>query len=292
MPGLSDLDRLLMPGGSADASDLAAVRPAAAQLPPQVVGFLRKKGAKIVVCRGSITDHAKELQGVLPRGWPAGMTWDIVPGVYLPNRKQVVVATLPAPGGRRLPERGEGHGSFNLLLHESMHGHDFLKNHKLLGASKFVAARAADFARLGSYEQQAGDAGAQETYAESAARAFGKDATLGASWPQLAAFWALLDPGQLQLAPVDIAEAPARRRIKSRRDTPVGSAEIGQDGTIHLDLRADARDGAIGHALVSIAPADRRYGAIAGHLTGAPQGLLPQALAPTSHGPVVVLPFG
>ncbi|TFU06126.1 hypothetical protein EUV02_03680 [Polymorphobacter arshaanensis] len=285
----TDLDKLLGLGGSADASDLAAVRPAAAQLPPQVLSFLRMKGARIIVCRGSITDHAKDLKGVQPRGWPAGMTWDIVPGVYLPNRKQVVVATLPMPGGRRLPVRGEGHGSFNLLLHETMHGHDFLKNHRLLGASKFVAARTADFAKLGSYEQQAGDAGLQETYAESAARAFGRDTTLPAAWPQLAKFWALLDPGQLQLAPETIEEAPPRRRIKSRRATPVGTAQVHHDGSIELNLRADAGDGAIGHALVTIKPGSARYGEIASHLTGAPQGLVPQALAPS--GPMVVKPF-
>lgn len=285
----SDLDKLLGLGGSADASDLAAVRPAAAQLPPQVLSFLRMKGARIIVCRGSITDHAKDLKGVQPRGWPAGMTWDIVPGVYLPNRKQVVVATLAMPGGRRLPVRGEGHGSFNLLLHETMHGHDFLKNHRLLGAGKFVAARTADFAKLGSYEQQAGDAGLQETYAESAARAFGRDTTLPAAWPQLAKFWALLDPGQLQLAPEAIEEAPPRRRIKSRRTTPVGTAQVTTDGSIELNLRADAGDGAIGHALVTIKPGAANYGAIASHLTGAPQGLVPQALAPS--GPMIVRPF-
>ena len=285
----TDLDKLLGLGGSADASDLAAVRSTAAQLPSQVLSFLRLKGARIIVCRGSITDHAKDLKGVRPRGWPAGMTWDIVPGVYLPNRKQVVVATLPMPGGRRLPVRGEGHGSFNLLLHEAMHGHDFLKNHRLLRANKFVAARTADFARLGSYEQQAGDAGLQETYAESAARAFGRDTTLPAAWPQLAKFWALLDPGQLRLAPEIIEEAPPRRRIKSRRATPVGTAQVRADGSIELNLRADAGDGAIGHALVTIKPGSARYGEIAGHLTGAPQGLVPQALAPS--GPIVVKPF-
>lgn len=286
----SDLDKLLGIGGSADASDVAAVRPAAAQLPPQVLAFLRMKGARIIVCRGSITDHAKELRGVQPRGWPAGMTWDIVPGVYLPGRKQVVVATLAAGAGvRRLPVRGEGHGSFNLLLHETMHGHDFLKNHRLLGAARFVAARTADFARLGSYEQQAGDAGLQETYAESAARAFGRDATLAASWPQLAQFWALLNPGQLQLAPEVIEEAPPRRRIKSRRDTPVGTAQVIADGSIELNLRADAGDGAIGHALVTIAPDAPDYGAIARHMTGAPQGLVPAALVPGA--PMVIRPF-
>ena len=100
----TDLDKLLGLGGSADASDLAAVRSTAAQLPSQVLSFLRMKGARIIVCRGSITDHAKDLKGVRPRGWPAGMTWDIVPGVYLPNRKQVVDvahAGRTAPAGAR-----------------------------------------------------------------------------------------------------------------------------------------------------------------------------------------------
>jgi hypothetical protein len=288
---VADLDTLLGIGGTADATDLAALKPIAARLPPQVVSFLVSKGAKIIVCRKSITDHAKDLAGVQPRGWPAGMTWDVVPGVYLPDRKQVVVATLPAvPSGRRLPATGEGHGSFNLLLHETMHGHDFLKNHGILKDRTFTTARTADYAKLGSYEQQAGDAGLQETYAESAARSFGHDATLPAGWPNLAQFWAQLPTTQLSMTPgMPAPEPPPRTVTPPGPDTPVGTASVAADGTITLDLRADAPGGAIGHALIHIAPDHPQHAAIAAHLTGG-EGMAAPVLTPTST-PLVVKPF-
>jgi hypothetical protein len=262
------LDALVVAGGSATLADLVAARAAAAQLPLAVAGFLLRKGARVVVCRGSITDHETALKGVRPRGWPEGQTWDIVPGVYLPGRKQVVIATVDGPGGRTIAPRGTGHGSVDLLLHEAMHGHDFLKGHRLLKQRAFRDARTADLAVLGDYERQSGDAGLQETYAESAARAFATGPALLPPWPTLAGYWQALEETELETAAAIATEQP---EVLELADAPIGTATYEAGGALLLDLRAEGPDGAIGHALVRLSPGDPAYGAIVrpGELEGA-----------------------
>lgn len=77
---------------------------------------LRDKGVEVIACRDNVTDHRTHLKGVQPRGWPAGKTWENVPGGQSGN--EVVVATTGTDSKRRVPVRGEGHGSINLTLHE------------------------------------------------------------------------------------------------------------------------------------------------------------------------------
>jgi hypothetical protein len=57
-----------------------------------------------------------------------------------------------------------------------------------------VAARTADLATLSAYELQAGSAGREETYAESASRYYGGDATDAANHPNLHDYWATHPP--------------------------------------------------------------------------------------------------
>lgn len=287
----TEVDALLRAGGSGGPEDVAAALAQARQLPAAVVAFLKKKGARIIVCRGAITDHAQDLRGVHPRNWPNGMTWDVVPGVYLPDRKQVVVATVPGPGGRVLPPLGSGHGSFSLLVHESMHGHDFLKGHRIIRGSAFRDARQADFHALGAYEQSAGEAGLQETYAESAARLFAGDPAVAASWPNLTRFWTSLDSAELQgdmaAMQLDDAEDEPFEPMPYDESAPIGLAEMAADGTISLDLRAEADNGAIGHAAITLPSNDLRYAAIAEHIFGSFDAQ--EAVVPS--GPVLVRPF-
>ncbi len=255
------LDALVIAGGSATPEDVLAARAAAAQLPLSVAGFLLRKSARVVVCRETITDHETSLRGVRPRGWPEGQTWDIVPGVYLPGRKQVVVATVDGPGGRAVAPRGTGHGSVDLLLHEAMHGHDFLKGHRLLKERAFRDARTADLALLGDYERQPGDAGLQETYAESAARAFASGPIPTAPWPTLAGYWQSVDDTDLEAAIAGDEEPP---ELLDTSDAPIGTATLEADGALLLDLRADGPDGAIGHALLRLQPGNPAYQMVIG----------------------------
>jgi hypothetical protein len=146
----------------------------------------------VVACRGSITDYKTSLKGVTPRGWPAGSTWDSVPGVFMGDSNEVIVCTKGhgTPGGAKVPPSGEGHGAFDLAAHESMHGYDLGgKGTPKHSEKAFVDARQKDLAKLGTYFTQAGEAGLEETFAESAARYFGKDPKMKTDWPNLYKYW-------------------------------------------------------------------------------------------------------
>lgn len=179
-------------GGKGDANDAKLVAKELAALPTTAIKTMNANGTKVVACRESITDHRADLKGVTPRGWPAGSTWDNVPGVFLPDSNEVVIATTGhgTATGAKVPPTGQGHGAFDLAAHESMHGYDLGGT----GANKhadpaFLAARTKDTSKLGRYFTQAGDAGLQETFAESAARYYGGDPKMKKDWPNLYKYW-------------------------------------------------------------------------------------------------------
>jgi hypothetical protein len=179
--------------GTADANDARLVASKLAKFPPHILNILKNQGTRVVVCRGSMTEYRTDLRGVTPRGWPPGSTWDSVPGAYTPDRNEIVVATVGhgTDAGPHVPATGEGHGSSNLVLHESMHGVDQGGG----GANRstdqdFNNARNADAATLDAYESQPGGAGQEETYAESAARYYGGDSSDATDHPNLNQYWA------------------------------------------------------------------------------------------------------
>jgi hypothetical protein len=169
--------------GSADAKDKKAVAKELMKFPKDALLILQKKKTKIAVCRNSVTEVATHLKGVRPRGWPAGMTWDKVPGLYDGTKNQVIIATK----GGKVPAKGDGHGAANLVVHEVGHALD-----AAIGGSDtqaFKNARAADLVGLTAYEKQAGKAGREETFAESMARYYGKARGARKAHPKLHAFW-------------------------------------------------------------------------------------------------------
>ncbi len=282
---------LVVAGGSGTAADVAVVQPEIAKLSVDILTFLAGKKATVVACRDSVTDVERGLRGVVPRGWEALVprrTWDDVPGTYLAEGKRVIVATTAGPSGSRaVPPLGAGHGSANLAVHETLHGRHRLAA-SVLKAKSFKQARDADFARLPDYLRQDGIAGLEETYAESGARFFQRDPTLAADWPALFAFWSG--------APIPRAAPGASSILASvggggTRQAPsaapaIGTAEMADDGTITLDLRA-ARRGALGHALFVIRPGDRDYDEVlAQHFPRSRGG---DILASVSGGPRSVL---
>lgn len=198
-----EIARMSDPKGTSTVEDAVAAAKSMSIFPKSMLETMRKNGATIVSCRGPVTDAITELKGVQPRGWPDGMTWDNVPGLYSPSDKSIVLGTM-ATGkdgkDRKVPGPGEGpiqHGAFDLAGHEAGHGFDFSGGdpHKSRGA-KFRSARKKDIAALakkkkdlGAYFMQAGSAGPEETFAESCARYFGGDATLKTEWTNLHAFW-------------------------------------------------------------------------------------------------------
>ena len=254
---------LVVPGGSGTAADVAVVQPEIAKLSAEILAFLLSKKAKVVACRDSVTDVETSLRGVIPRGWENLVplrTWDSVPGTYLAEGKRVIVATTAGAGGARaVPPLGAGHGSANLAVHETLHGRHRLGSGVITGAT-FKRARNADFARLPEYLQQDGVAGLEETYAESGARFFQRDATLATDWPALFAFWSGAPiPGATRGGAAVLASVGGTRGAPSAPAKPaIGTAEMAADGTITLDLRA-ARRGALGHALFIVRPGDPDY---------------------------------
>ncbi|WP_442678496.1 type VI secretion system tip protein TssI/VgrG [Sphingomonas sp. ASY06-1R] len=162
------------PGGTGTQADVDAVVGELKKMPEPALQTLKDNKVDVIAARGSVTDFASDLKGVKPRGWPPGSSWDSVPGAFMPDRNAVVIATRGDATNRSVPLTGNGHGSENLVVHEVTHAVD-----KYAGAARnsqspdFVAARLKDVAALPSYETQPGVAGLSETYAESAARAYG-----------------------------------------------------------------------------------------------------------------------
>lgn len=180
------------PGGAGTAADARLVRAELERMPIGALQILNDNGTKVIACRGNITDYRTDLKGVQPRGWDPGDTWDIVPGVYLGDTNEVVVATIGhgTAAGAHVPANGEGHGSHNLTIHEAFHAVDMGHGGAARSSeAEFNAARTADDATLSDYERQAGTAGQEETYAESAARFYGGDPNDATNHPNLHQFW-------------------------------------------------------------------------------------------------------
>jgi hypothetical protein len=186
-PNLALATSLVKTGGSGTAEDAKLVAESLAKLPKSTLEQMQKNGTKVIACRGSVTDYRTDLKGVQPRGWPPGATWDKVPGSNTPDKNEVVIAVIGhgTPAGPHVPKTGEGHGCASLVAHEASHSID-QGSPKPSQSDDFKKARDADMDKLSDYEKQAGEAGPEETYAESAARhAEGKDADT----PHLKKYW-------------------------------------------------------------------------------------------------------
>ena len=201
--------------GTANKDDAVALAGEAAKLPTDVLRRLSAKGATLVAARGNVPDVIPDLKGVQPNGWPPGMTWDNVPGVYHSSSKQIVACTHEKDGKRKVLETGVeitvdgqkvSHGSFSVVLHEAGHGLDFNgfndgkqeMTAELSSKALFTNRRNKDVsdnkikAPRDNYYLQNSPWGERETFAESTARFFGGDGTLSGNdgWPETAKFWA------------------------------------------------------------------------------------------------------
>jgi uncharacterized Zn-binding protein involved in type VI secretion len=179
---------LIKIGGSADESDRLLVLKQLARLPPHVLQRLLDKGSKVVVCRDAVTEYDQDLKGEQPRGWKKGDTWDKVPGEYDPARNEVVIA-VQGHGTPEGPNLKKGHGSDNLVLHEVGHAIDSTDDPKLSCGKDFGDARAKDLNTYDAYERQKGDAGKEETYAESFANYYNDPDKNAKQHPNLNEYW-------------------------------------------------------------------------------------------------------
>lgn len=178
-------------GGHGDDLDRALVAAELSKLPPHILQRMEDNGTTVVVGRGSVTDLRPDLAGQTPRDWPAGTSWDTVPGLYDPDNNEVLITTRGhgTEGGPYVPPTGDGHGSSNLVIHESMHGVDHGSGDISGNDQAFNDARDADQGTLDNYEGNANPDGDEETYAESAARHYGGDPNDAANHPNLHNYW-------------------------------------------------------------------------------------------------------
>ncbi len=223
--------RLVIVAGSANESDAGLVVTELTRFSLLTLEGMEKAGVKVVVCRNSITDYRTDLEGVRPNGWPPGSTWDSVPGCR--TGKEIIIATRIENGRRVIPTSGNGHGSFNLFMHEAGHALDeYVLQALATNASgdvvidgrtippessrdrgknisrrdpMFIAAWEADMTRLPDYFNRTNRWGDLEAFTESLARYAGNDPTLKNDWPNLYKYWQnspfLLEPRAEAKAP-------------------------------------------------------------------------------------------
>ena len=181
--------RLVRAGGSATQEDVDAVVGELEKMPLAQLQQMERNGTRVVAARGSVTDARTELRGVQPRGWPPGKTWDQVPGAFMPDTNEVIVATQEGPnGGRQVPPTGSSHGSANLVLHEAGHALDY-RGGKPSDSAEFQRAYEADRAAMPTYLQQPGAAGREEAYAETLALYLQDPAECRRRYPNLSRYW-------------------------------------------------------------------------------------------------------
>jgi hypothetical protein len=182
--------RLVSAKGTADMEDVNLVASELEKLPPNMIQELEDNKIKTIVCRNSVTEYAVDLRGVQVPGYEKGFTYDMLPGVGGMIRKisgRTVISTVIATkrnqkGMRYIPPYTEGHGAYNLVLHETLHSIDAAL-HKS-SSPDFQKALNADVGRLGDYEKTN-----IEAYAETGARYFDGDPHLAELNPNLQNYW-------------------------------------------------------------------------------------------------------
>ena len=148
----------------------------------------------------------------------------MVPGIFNPSSNEVVIAVIGhgTDAGPHIPLSGEGEGSADLVVHETAHGLDMGGGSPFLSASQtFNAARNLRLNLVTQYEMQPGEAGQQETFAESAARFF---TSQDDAMPQLHLYWT-------NIASELAAHSPASGPFHFPFFSSIGSASIASDGT-------------------------------------------------------------
>lgn len=181
-------------GGNATSADAVAMaRHLASVMSASQLQKMRAAGIHVVVSRDSVTDYLTSLKGVHPRGYPPGLTWDIVPGTVWGNN-EVVTATHAGPNGEReLPGTTQS-ASADVTLHEI--GHAINRQAGTNWASDRADFREAYGKDAGTgplsdpyYHQEDAAAGRDEAFAESHAEFLKDPTTMKARYPNLYAYW-------------------------------------------------------------------------------------------------------
>jgi Pro-Pro endopeptidase len=112
-------EMVLLPKSLFDEKAAAGIITRMADLPETLLEKVNEQGITLKLFTGKLTDNqtARYLAGQIPRGYNSQTTWDEVPGI---GGSQVVLVKIGSS------EKGKGHGSVNLELHEMAHSIDKL----------------------------------------------------------------------------------------------------------------------------------------------------------------------
>lgn len=112
-------EMILLPKRFFDEKAAAGIITRMANLPEGLLEKINEQDITLKLFTGKLTDNqtARYLAGKVPRGYNSQTTWDEVPGI---GGSQVVLVKIGHS------EKGKGHGSVNLELHEIAHSIDHL----------------------------------------------------------------------------------------------------------------------------------------------------------------------
>ncbi|KAB2333579.1 anthrax toxin lethal factor-related metalloendopeptidase [Bacillus mesophilum] len=110
-------DIFIVPEGLFDELEAASMISRVDRIPSTLLNKVNKENIHIKLFSGKLTDNptASHLQGIIPRGYTSSKTWDEVPGI---GGSRTVLVKIGSS------EKGQGHGSVNLELHELAHSID------------------------------------------------------------------------------------------------------------------------------------------------------------------------
>lgn len=121
----------VLPQEKYDINAVAKIKNHLKALPESILVHLISSDIHILLVNGPITETKEysHLKGVVPRGWEGtNKTWDDVPGI---GGSKVVVIRIG------YSEKGSGHGSINLELHELAHSIDGILKNNLSSSAAF-----------------------------------------------------------------------------------------------------------------------------------------------------------
>ena len=166
-------------------------------VPLKELEAIKAAGVKVKVTTGGVATYRPSLNANLPRGHLD--TWSTVAGVYLPDTKEVVVAThAAADGSRALPGQDQS-SSDDVVAHEMAHAYNATGGKKLLSEEDdFKTAYASDATsgKLGGAYYHQKDAagndtsgGRDEGFAESNAMYRTNPESMKKQYPKLYEYW-------------------------------------------------------------------------------------------------------
>ncbi|MDR7238561.1 anthrax toxin lethal factor-related metalloendopeptidase [Neobacillus drentensis] len=122
---------IVLPNQPFDEQETADIISRINSLPYSLLEKINNQGINLKLFTGKLTDNptARQYAGQVPRGYTSNVTWDDIPGM---GGSKVVLVKIGAS------EKGEGHGSVNLELHELAHSIDRYVYDEISGSKDFL----------------------------------------------------------------------------------------------------------------------------------------------------------